>query len=200
MYLLSFMYVCNIYLSIHSTTKFQEGQIDGHTVRLMFVLTTKSLFSWLAVISRWGPFWAGDVPDVITLHTCPRFQFWLMTTSEGTYIHWWRQRRHRPSTALVDQLLPTMRKVYLIVSLRETKTLFPIFSRRDVSFFLVEIHILVNPRSNLSSQFPFFFNFFLPRRFSRLVSKNIPGQKSRRTLLGEWGLHPVIRHWSHENF
>ena len=25
-------------------------------------------FQWLAIISRWGPYWAGDVPDVINIH------------------------------------------------------------------------------------------------------------------------------------
>ena len=72
------------------------------------------LFSWLAIISQ-GPYWAGDVPDIINLHTCPRFRFWLMIESEGTYVDWWCQRRHRHFTGLSDWLsLPIMRKIYRI--------------------------------------------------------------------------------------
>ena len=39
----------------------------------------KYRLSWLVIISRWGPYWAGDVPDVINLHPYPRFWFWPMT-------------------------------------------------------------------------------------------------------------------------
>ena len=35
-----------------------------------------------------------------------------MTESKGMYVDWWRQGRHRPSRALIDWLLPIMRKVY----------------------------------------------------------------------------------------
>ena len=68
------------------------------------------LSPWLAIISWWGPYGASDVPDVIKLHTYPRFRFWLMTKSGGTYVDIWCQGRHWPSTALINWLLPIAMK------------------------------------------------------------------------------------------
>ena len=56
------------------------------------------LSSWLAIISRWGPYWAGD----IRVHAYPHFRFRLMTNSESTYVDWWCQGHHCPSTALIN--------------------------------------------------------------------------------------------------
>ena len=36
------------------------------------------LFSLLAIFIRWGPYWGGDVPDVINLHPSPRFRSWFV--------------------------------------------------------------------------------------------------------------------------
>ena len=42
--------------------------------------------------------------------------FWLMTKSKGRYVDWWCQERHRSSTALINWLLPIMRKLYKCVT------------------------------------------------------------------------------------
>ena len=52
------------------------------------------LFLELATISRWGLYWAGIVPDVINLLTCPCFWLWLRTESEGKSVDWWGQGRY----------------------------------------------------------------------------------------------------------
>ena len=41
------------------------------------------LFSLLAIIPRWGPYWGSDVPDVNNLHPSPRFRSNLWTESKG---------------------------------------------------------------------------------------------------------------------
>ena len=48
------------------------------------------LFSWLAIISRWGPYWVGDMPDV-TIYICVLafgFDWWSKARAR-----WWRQGR-----------------------------------------------------------------------------------------------------------
>ena len=39
------------------------------------------VYTFLMPISRWRPYWAGNVPDVINIQICPRFRFWLRTES-----------------------------------------------------------------------------------------------------------------------
>ena len=52
----------------------------------------------LAIISRWGPYWTGDVPDVINQN---RERGLFVTFTWYTWLRfrfdWWRQGRHRPS-------------------------------------------------------------------------------------------------------
>ena len=69
------------------------------------------------MISQRGPYWGGNVPDVINLHTCPHFRFWLRTESEGKSVDWWCHGRYCPSTALIDWSLPIIRKVYYKIAI-----------------------------------------------------------------------------------
>ena len=97
---------------LHTTVRRKRREKRNRDLKLQSRLYLISwicmLFSWLAIISRRGPYWADDVSDVINLHTWPLFRFWLMTESEGTWCH-------RPSSALINWLLPIMRKVFLKV-------------------------------------------------------------------------------------
>ena len=69
------------------------------------------LFSWLPIICRWGTYWASDIWCHQKGHVCNHFY--------NSYIRalafrsdWWRQGCHWPSTALIDWLMPIMRKIY----------------------------------------------------------------------------------------
>ena len=98
----------------------QKGLLEYFSVTIILEYRSKHDFdngiqgkdnidiSQLARISQWGSYWAGDVPDVINMHTCPRFWFWLLTKSESTYAHWWH---HQTIRALIDWLLPITRKI-----------------------------------------------------------------------------------------
>ena len=98
---------------IHSSAQWEWNAPFNNCIGLYFVVHLMNewglkyrLSSWLAIISQWGPYWASDV----RVHTCPRFRFRLMT--EGTYVDWWCQDHHWPSTALINWLLLNMRTVY----------------------------------------------------------------------------------------
>ena len=66
-------------------------------------------------MGRWVPYWAGKVPDVINIQTCPCFWSSIKIESEGTYVDWWHQGRYQPSKALVNWSLPIMRKVCMYI-------------------------------------------------------------------------------------
>ena len=80
---------------------------DMHLYRFRNIFITKRLFSWLAIISRWGPYLAGDVPDVINLHSMPLISVINETESDGMY--------HQLSTALINSLLSIARKIYTCI-------------------------------------------------------------------------------------
>ena len=74
---------------------------------MLYVITRNRLFSWLAIISRWGPYWA--VPNVPNFINLPSLSVINPNRKRG---HECRLMTPGPSTVLIDWLLPIMRKVW----------------------------------------------------------------------------------------
>ena len=89
---------------------------------------------------------------------------WLMTESEAKYVDWWRQTHHRPSTALIDWLLPIKRKVYS---------------------FAIGIHLVV---------FPFIWLYNLYHRNNNIITCNRLKTKSHQHRAGGGGGTHILRH------
>ena len=92
----------------YSILIFISNTCPSKEAKLWFKSQHNRLFSWLAIISWWRLYWTGDVPDVINLHTCPRFWSSIKTERKGTYADWWHQGHHRPiraRMALINWLL-----------------------------------------------------------------------------------------------
>ena len=71
-----------VYFCMCGWQKPEDPKIEPHSWQCHYTGLYR-LFSLLAIILRWGPYWGGDAQDVINLHPSPRFGLDLWTESEG---------------------------------------------------------------------------------------------------------------------
>ena len=106
---------------------------------VFFELSYRLLLMIFAITSGWGPYWAGDVFDVINLQTRPHFRYTNQNRKRGS-VDWWRQEPHRLSTVLIDWLSPIMRKIYYNCSVS------------NLIFEIIIIHVESDPGTIMAIQ------------------------------------------------